>query len=500
MPNRTARLALAAALAFGAVTFGAAPTPAWAQARTDLVVGMRLEPPHLDPTAGAAAAIKEVTYANLFEPLLRVDPDGNLAPGLAERWTVSADGLTYTFLLRPHAKFHDGRAADSAAVKFSLDRARGADSVNAQKGYFAAIAAVDTPDPHTAVVTLSRPDGLFLFHMATGDAAIVGPDSAAGNKQTPVGTGPFKFERWVAGDRVVLARNPDYDGPKPALERVTFRFISDPAAQVAALKAGDIDSFPQFDTYEALPQFRNDPAFSVMVGTTEGETILSTNNARKPFDDVRVRRAMSHAIDRKTLIEGVLFGNGSAIGSHFPPHRAGYVDLTGLYPYDPTKAKALLAQAGYPNGFDTTLKLPPPIYARRSGELIAAMLAEVGIRAKVEPMEWAPWLEKVFKGKDYDLTLIAHTEPLDIDVYARPDYYFNYKSDRFNALQAELDRTQDTDKRNFLYGEQQRVLADDAVNGFLFMLPAATVQKAGLQGMWLNRPVQANDVTGVRWK
>ncbi|ALG70400.1 ABC transporter substrate-binding protein [Azospirillum thiophilum] len=486
-----AALALAAELAAG---------PATAQPRTDLVVGMALEPPHLDPTAGAAGAIKEVTYANLFEPLLRVDADGRLVPGLAERWSVSEDGLTYRFSLRPGAKFHDGSAADSADVKFTLDRARAASSVNAQKAYFTPIASVETPDPKTAVVTLSRPDGLFLFHMASGDAAIVAPETAATNKQKPVGTGPFKFERWVAGDRVVLVRNPDYDGVKPKLDRVSFRFISDPAAQVAALKAGDVDAFTLFSTYEALAEFRSDPKFTVMVGSTEGETVLSTNNARKPFDDVRVRRAMAHAIDRKTLIEGVLYGNGAAIGSHFPPHREGYVDLTGLYPYDPAKAKALLVEAGYPDGFDTTLRLPPPPYARRGGELVAAMLAEVGIRAKIEPMEWASWLEKVFKGKDYDLSMIAHTEPLDIDIYARPDYYFNYRSDRFNALNDELNRTQDAAKRNALYGEEQRILAEDAVNGFLFMLPSVTVQKASLTGLWVNRPVQANDVTAAAWK
>ncbi len=486
-----AALALAAELAAG---------PATAQPRTDLVVGMALEPPHLDPTAGAAGAIKEVTYANLFEPLLRVDADGRLVPGLAERWSVSEDGLTYRFSLRPGARFHDGSAADSADVKFTLDRARAADSVNAQKAYFTPIASVETPDPKTAVVTLSRPDGLFLFHMASGDAAIVAPETAATNKQKPVGTGPFKFERWVAGDRVVLVRNPDYDGVRPKLDRVSFRFISDPAAQVAALKAGDVDAFTLFSTYEALAEFRSDPKFTVMVGSTEGETVLSTNNARKPFDDVRVRRAMAHAIDRKTLIEGVLYGNGAAIGSHFPPHREGYVDLTGLYPYDPAKAKALLAEAGYPDGFDTTLRLPPPPYARRGGELVAAMLAEVGIRAKIEPMEWASWLEKVFKGKDYDLSMIAHTEPLDIDIYARPDYYFNYRSDRLNALNDELNRTQDAAKRNALYGEEQRILAEDAVNGFLFMLPSVTVQKASLTGLWVNRPVQANDVTAAAWK
>lgn len=501
MPIRFPRLALAALLpAMMAVPAPAQEQPRSQQARTDLVLGMRLEPPHLDPTAGAAAAIDEVTYANLFEALTRIDADGKVVPGLAERWTVSGDGLTYRFTLREGARFHDGTAADSADVKFSLDRARAADSVNAQKAYFAAIESVEAPDPRTVVVKLSRPDGLFLFHMGTGDAAIVAPETAAANKQTPVGTGPFRFEGWTAGDRVVLVRNPDYDGPKPALERVTFRFIADPAAQVASLQAGDVDTFPQFDTYEALPQFKDDPRFTVTVGTSEGETILATNNGRKPFDDVRVRRALAHAIDPKMLIDGVLFGNGVAIGSHFPPHRDGYLDLTERYPYDVEKAKTLLAEAGYPDGFETVLKLPPPVYARRSGELIAAMLAEVGVRASIEPMEWAAWLEKVFRGKDYDLTVIAHTEPLDIDIYARPDYYFNYRSERFLALEEELNRTQDAARRKSLYGEQQKLLAEDAVNGFLFMLPVTTVQKAGVEGMWVNRPVQANDVTAVRWK
>ncbi|MFD1624938.1 ABC transporter substrate-binding protein [Azospirillum griseum] len=507
MQTRARRWAVAAGMALMAVPVMAVPlmvatgpTAAWGQGRSDLVIGMPLEPPHLDPTAGAAAAIKEVTYANLFETLVRIDATGAMVPGLAQSWTVSADGLSYRFALRPGARFHDGTPCDSAAVKFALDRARGAESVNAQKGYFAAIAAVDTPDPHSVVVTLSRPDGLFLFHLGAGDAAIVSPASAAGNKQKPVGTGPFKFDRWVAGDRVVLTRNPDYDGAKPALERVSFRFISDAAAQIAALKAGDVDAFLQFNAFEALPEFRNDPKFTVSVGTTEGETLLSINNARKPFDDVRVRRALAHAIDRKTLIDGVLYGNGVAIGSHFPPHRDGYVDLTGLYPYDPAKAKALLAEAGYPNGFDTTLRLPPPPYARRSGELIAAMLAEVGVRAAIEPVEWAAWLEKTFKGKDYDLTVIAHTEPLDIDVYARDSYYFNYRNPAFVRLEEELNRTQDAGRRKALYGQQQRMLAEDAVNGFLFMLPSVTVQNAKLSGLWVNRPVQANDLTGVAWK
>lgn len=499
MPVTRWRIAGALAGAFTAA-LALMPGGATAQARNDLVVGMQLEPPHLDPTASAAAAIDEVVYANLFEPLVRIDSTGAVVPGLAERWSVSPDGLTYRFELRKGAKFHDGTALNSGDVKFTLDRARGADSTNAQKAYFTPIANVETPDAHTVVVTLSRPDGLFLFHMGMGDAVIVAPESAATNKQKPVGTGPFKLDRWAAGDRVVLVRNPDYDGPKPALERVTFRFISDPAVQVAALMSGDVDTIPQFNTYEALPQFRNDPRFTVMDGTGEGETILATNNARKPFDDPRVRRAMAHAIDRKTLVEGAMFGTAKPVGSHFAPHHPAYVDLTGLYPYDVAKAKALLAEAGLPNGFEATLRLPPPIYARRSGELVAAMLAEAGIRLRIENVEWAQWLETVFRGKDYDLTIVAHTEPLDIGIYGRDSYYFNYDSPRFKAIDRELETVQDEGRRNELYAQQQRIIAEDAVNGFLFALPQITVQKAGVQGMWKNRPLQSTDVTGVSWK
>jgi peptide/nickel transport system substrate-binding protein len=464
-----------------------------------LVLGVQLEPPHLDPTAGAAAAIDEITYANVFEGLTRIDAEGRVRPGLADRWEVSADGLTYTFHLREKAAFHDGRPLESAHVRFSLDRARGPQSVNAQKGYFAPIAAVETPDPRTAVVRLSRPDALFLFHMGQGDAAIVAPETAEANKRAPVGTGPFRFERWVAGDRVTLVRNPAYDGPKPALESVTFRFISDPAAQVAALLAGDVDSFPLFGTYDALDQFRADSRFRVTVGSTEGETILAINNGRKPLDDVRVRRALSHALDRNAVIQGAMAGTAQPIGSHFPPHHPAYVDLTGMYPHDAAKAKALLAEAGYPNGLELSLKLPPQTHSRRSGELIAAMLAEAGIRVRIENVEWAAWLENVFRAKDYDLTIVSHTEPLDIEIYGRDSYYFNYRSDRFRAAAKGLETAADEAALFDTYRALQRIVAEDAVNVFLFQLPSVTVEDARLTGMWANRPVQANDVTAVRW-
>ena len=164
------------------------------------------------------------------------------------------------------------------------------------------------------------------------------------------------------------------------------------------------------------------------------------NNANTALSDIRVRRAVAHAIDRQAIIDGAMFGSGTPIGSHFAPHHPAYVDLTGLYPHDVTKAKALLAEAGYADGLKLRLTLPPPSYARRGGEVIAAQLAAVGIEAEIIPVEWAQWLKQVFKATDYDLTIVSHTEPFDIGIYARDSYYFNYKSERFNTVYAELQK------------------------------------------------------------
>ena len=489
---------------FGAVALGvalgcSAALPAWA-AKTSLVMGMVLEPPHLDPTAGAPAAIDEVVYANVFEGLTRIGRNGEVLPALAESWNVSQDGKTYTFSLREGVRFHDGEALTAEDVKFSLERASATDSLNAQKGLFADIETVEAVDDRTVKVTLKKPNGSFLFNMAWGDAVIVDPKSADGNKANPVGTGPFVFDKWARGSSLSLKRNDTYWGEPAALETATFRFISDPAAALSAVMAGDVDAFANFPAPEAIPQLRTDPRFEVVIGSTEGETILSTNNAKPPFDDPKVRQAIAHAIDRQAIIDGAMFGLGTPIGSHFAPHHPAYVDLTGTYPYDPEKAKALLAEAGHGDGIKATLKLPPPSYARRGGEILAAQLREVGIDLEIIPVEWGVWVPQVFKDKDYDLTIVSHTEPMDIGIYGRDDYYFNYKSDAFNEAMARLDAEADEAKRYDIMKEAQQIVANDAVNGFLFQLAKAGVWNKDVEGLWENSPIQANDLTGVRWK
>ncbi|WP_406646382.1 ABC transporter substrate-binding protein [Aliisedimentitalea scapharcae] len=470
-----------------------------ALAKGTVTVGLQLEPPHLDPTSAAAGAIDSVLYSNVFEGLTRFMGDGSVVPGLAKSWDISDDGTEYTFHLQDGVTFHDGTGMDAEDVKFSLDRARAEDSTNAQKALFAGISDVSVVDPMTVKVTLSEPNGSFLFNMAWGDAVIVAPESIGDIKTTPIGTGAFKFSGWVQGDKIELVKNADYWGTPAHLDSATFKFISDPTAAFAAMMAEDIDAFSGYPAPENLPQFDADPRFQVLIGSTEGETILSTNNKQPPFDNVKVRQAVAHAIDRQAIVDGAMFGYGTPIGTHFAPHNPAYVDLTGQSAHDPDMARSLLAEAGFPDGFETTLHLPPPSYARRGGEIIAAQLAEVGIKAEITNVEWAQWLETVFRGKNFGLTIVSHTEPMDIGIYARPEYYFQYDNAAFQQLMTDLNGTTDPAKRTEMLQQAQKIIADDYVNGYLFQLAALGVAKADLQGLWVNAPTQATDLTGVSW-
>ncbi len=468
-------------------------------ARTDVNIAMQLEPPSLDPTTGgAAAAIRSVTYNNIFEGLTKVDRDGAVQPLLAKSWEISDDGLTYTFHLQENAKFHDGAPLTAADVKYSLDTARGEKSVNAQKQLFAKIASVDVVDDHTVKVTLSAPQGDFLYNMAWGDAVIVSEKHAATNGTNPVGTGPYKLGEWVKGDHATLVANADYWGTKPTIETATIKFISDPTAAVSAILAGDVDLFGGFPAPEALTQIEADPRLQVIVGATNGETVMAMNNGKAPLDNVKVREAIVHAIDRQAIIDGAQFGYGTPIGSFFPPTDPAYVDLTEISKFDPELSKKLLAEAGVSN-VTLSLKLPPASYARAAGPIIQQQLANIGINVEITNVEWADWLSNVFTNKDYDLTIVSHVEPNDFGVFARDDYYFNYKSDAYKKVIEELDRTTDPQKQIELKQQAQKILAEDFAAGFLFEYPFITVASKELTGMWENQPLPAMPIGELSW-
>ena len=481
----------------------AAGLPAAAAARTDLVLGMSIEPAGLDPTVAAPVAIGQVTWQNLFEGLVRIDRDGRVRPQLASSWTVSPDGLTYTFTLRTGVSFHDGEPFDAGSAKFTLDRARGEGSTNPQKQFFRVIDRIETPDAATLVLKLKEPAGNLLYWLGWPASVMVAPNSAEADRVTPVGTGPFRFKAWVKGDRVTLERNPSYwdAARRPALAEATFRFIGDPQAQVAALQSNGVDAVPELAAPELFAPFKADARFAAVAGRTDLKVVAGMNGARRPFDDPRVRRALMMAVDRATLIEGADAGLGQAIGSHYAPNDPGYVDLTGVLPYDPAKAKALLAEAGHASDLSFTIKVPQMPYAVHTAEVLQAMFAEVGVTMSIVPTEFpAKWVSEVFKAHDFDLTIVAHAEPLDIGIYARPDYYFGYRNPAFDRVMADAEHATDEAKRLALYGEAQRILAADVPALYLYTLPKLGVWNAKLDGLWTDEPIPSNDLTEVRWR
>lgn len=466
-------------------------------AETTLRIGLQQEPTVLDPTSDATASIDGMLAHNVYESLTTVDESGAVLPNLATDWTISDDGLTYTFHLVEGAAFHDGSGFDADDVKFTFDRAMGEGSTNPSKSIFEPIESVTVIDPKTVEIKLGRKDAFFLFNLAQGDASIVAPESVDANATHPVGTGPFMYSDWTRGDRLVLAKFADYrDAADVKIDKIEFRFIADPAAATAALMSEELDAFPGFPAPELMDQFDADPRFKTVVGSTEGEVILALNNAKPPFDNLKARQAVSYAIDRQEIIDGAMYGKAVPIGSFYPPHGPGYVDLTGLYPHDTAKAEALFKEAGVSG--EIALRLPPFPYATRSGEIIQAELAKAGVNVKVENVEWGFWIDEVYKKQNYDMTIIAHTSPNDLGNFARgPKYFYGYQSDEFDALWAKIKTESDPATREELIKQAQTYIAENAVHAFLFQLPKLGVYKTGVEGFWAASPVLFQPLAGV---
>ena len=477
----------------------ASPLAALAQSKKDSVVlAMTLEPPGLDPTAGAASSIAEIVHYNLFETLTKINSDGSVSPLLAESWEVSPDLKTYTFRLRKGVKFQNGEPFNAAAVKFSFERAADDKSTNKDKRTFSNLTS-KVADEHTIIITNKNIDPDFLFVMGQATSIIVEPKSAATNATKPVGTGPYTLASWAKGSSVTLAAWPGFRAAQGIrIKRAIFRFIPDSAAQVAALLAGDVDAFPRV-TPRSVPQFQSNPRFQVVVSNSLAKTILAINNARKPLNDIRVRRAIAAAIDRKAVIAGAADGYGVPIGSYYVPTAFGYVDTTGANPFDLEKAKALMAEAGIKAPLSLTMTLPPTPYARQGGELIAAQLAKIGIKLKLQNVEWAQWLSGTYTNKNYDLTIISHVEPFDLGNFAKPDYYWGYQSQEFNELFDKIKSTPRPADRARLLGDAQRLLAKDSVHGFLYTPQWVTVANSKLRGLWKDMPIFVNDLSALSW-
>ena len=492
--RRTAVVLVLAALTLGMVAATAAQAP------RALAVQTGTEPPGLDLTATPASATAAVVLYNVQECLVKVDESGKIVPWLAERWHTS-DNRNYTFFLRKGVRFHNGRELKAADVKFVVERAMNPETKHPYPRYYEAIGDIIVKDDHTITFSLKAPTANFLLNMARQGSVIYPREAVDTLKSAPVGTGPFTVAEWVRGDRIVLKRFADYHTKGlPRVDQVTFRFIPDPNAALAALKAGDIDASLFGLGPEHVADLRKDGRFEVIVGETTNDVIMAMNNSRKPFTDVRVRRAVTHAINKADVVKLAMFGLGRVIGSNVDPLNPYFVDLAGAVPHDPAKARKLLAEAGYPNGFEAVLRVAPQYYYTvRAGEVIVDQLAKVGVKVRIEQIEWGQWLSRVWKEADYDLTIIGHAEAWDIANYANPKYYYRYDNPKFQELFKQSEVTLDDKTRRQQYAQMQRMLADEAPVVFLFIHPRLVVAKKGVTGFWKDLPIPSASLAEVGW-
>lgn len=460
-----------------------------------LVIGATAEPPTLDPTVNNAAAIPQVLLYNVYETLVKVDGTGQLQGLLAKDWTVSPDRRTYTFHLQPGATFASGRPVTATDVKWSIERIVSADTSSVLKTQMAVVDTVTAVDDHTAEVTLKRPSNSWLWNMSSTAGIIIDSQSGADLATTPAGSGPYALKAWAKGSQIELVRNGTYWGTRAGVDAVTFRYFTDANAMNAAMLSGDLNVISNVQAPQALDRFSDTSRYTVMQGTTNGEVVLGMNNLNPALKDVRVRRAITYAIDRKALLASVWNGKGTLIGSMVPPTDPWYEDLAGAYPYDPAKAKELLKEAGYENGLTLRLRLPTLAYATGAGRFVQSQLAAVGITVVIDELEFpARWIDVAMRQSDYDLTIVAHVEPRDMVNFADPSYYWHYDSETFRGLMAAADAGTPQE-----YIDDQRaaarVLSDDAAADWLFLLPNLVVTTPQVTGLNANATSLSFDVT-----
>lgn len=495
--RRTALLVLFAGLLLGWSQAQETVTPRYGG---DLVVAISADPPGWDPSASTSQEIARVVYHNVFEGLVRFDRTGAIVPALAESWSWSDDRLRLTFSLREAVRFHDGTALEIDDVVAKFERARDPDSGHTNSAYYEIIEAIESSaEDRTITFVLRRPSRSFLYDLARPDSIVYPAGSADDQRRRPVGTGPFRFVDYREGSEVRLERFPDYYlAGVPYLDTVTFRILGDPNTRFAALLAGDVDMIGTSLTPEQFLRIRDRAGFVASEGTATTEITVAMNNARPPFDDLRVRQAIQHAIDKSAIVDGAMFGLGTIIGTHMSPAEPYFIDLAGLYPYDPTRARALLEQAGYADGLSVIFELPEP-YAleRRAGQVVAQQLEAVGIDVDLRVVEWATWIQRIFRGADYDLTIIGHSEPRDIGIYANPDYYYRYDNPGIAERIAEAEAATSSSDEIEAYRDVARIIAEDAVNVWLFSPPYLIAARDDVRGFWTDQPTPAIDVTEV---
>ena len=470
-------------------------------ATNELVVGIAQDLDNsLDPHVVVAAGTKEVMF-NVFEGLMKPTSTGDLIPAVAESYTVSEDHLTYTFTLREGVKFHNGDTVAAEDVVYSISRCAGTNGEEPLVEALSVITDVQALDERTVAITIAEPSNEFISYMTT---AIL-PADYDQQDTAPVGTGPFKFVSRAAQDNIVLEKFDEYWGTPAYLDKVTFKIIENADGLVMSLQSGAIDLCAHLLNTQ-VAQLGDD--FNIEEGTMNLVQAMYLNNTVAPFDDVRVRQALSYAVDKQGIIDIAFDGYGSPIGTSIYPAFGKYFDesLVGYYPHNVEKAKSLLAEAGYPDGFEMSITVPSNYQPHiDTAEVIVEQLKAVGVSAKIELVEWNTWVEQAYVGRNFQSTVVG-VDASNMTARAllerfTSDYgknFINYNNAAYDALFQQALATYDDAEQTKLYKEMAANLTENAANVYIQDLADLVAVRKGVEGLQFY-PIYVLDLSTVRY-
>ena len=441
----------------------------------------------LDPHQTVAAGTREVLF-NIFEGLVKPNSDGEMIPAVAEKYTLSEDGTTYTFTLREGVKFHNGQTVTAEDVVYSINRCAAVPEGQEKPlvAAFSAVKSVEALDEKTVAVTIAQRDLEFISYMT---AAII-PADYENQDTAPVGTGPFKFVSRTPQQDFVMERFEDYWGAPAWLDKVTYKICENADARVMNLNGGSIDLCAHLTSAQASQLNQN---FQVLEGTMNLVQAIYLNNQAKPFDNQLVRQALCYAIDRQGIMDMVADGHGTAVGSSIYPAFTKYFlpELVDKYPHDVEKAKELLAQAGYPDGFDMTISVPNNYQPHMdTAEVVAEQLREAGINVTIQPVEWSTWLDTIYNGRQFQATVVG-VDAANMTARAMlerftSDYgknFINYNNPAYDTLFQQAINAQDEATQTDLYKQMEAMLADTAANVYIQDLCDLVAMRQDLGGL-----------------
>ena len=441
----------------------------------------------LDPHQTVAAGTREVLF-NIFEGLVKPNSDGEMIPAVAEKYELSEDGTTYTFTLREGVKFHNGQTVTAEDVVYSINRCAAVPEGQEKPlvAAFSAVKSVEALDEKTVAVTIAQRDLEFISYMT---AAII-PADYENQDTAPVGTGPFKFVSRTPQQDFVMERFEDYWGAPAWLDKVTYKICENADALVMNLNGGSIDLCAHLTSAQAS---QLNQSFQVLEGTMNLVQAIYLNNQAKPFDNQLVRQALCYAIDRQGIMDMVADGHGTAVGSSiYPAFTKYFLDKDGeIIGYDPAKAKELLAQAGYPDGFDMTISVPNNYQPHMdTAEVVAEQLREAGINVTIQPVEWSTWLDTIYNGRQFQATVVG-VDAANMTARAMlerftSDYgknFINYNNPAYDALFQQAINAQDEATQTDLYKQMETMLADTAANVYIQDLCDLVAMRQDLGGL-----------------